>query len=117
QLNPPYILKTIVAQYNEFRTERLKSLGLVLEAERNLRRIIGLPIEDGTRIIPITPPSLAPYMPNWVAAREDALALRPELVLARQNLKNAQYNLAIQKNFLKADVRFIGQYQPDGFGN
>jgi outer membrane protein TolC len=116
QLNPPYILETIRAQYEEFRGERLKALGLVLEAERNLRRLIGLPIEDGTRIIPITPPSMAPYQPNWYAAREDALALRPELILARQNLKNAQYNLMIQKNFLKPELRFIAQYQPIGFG-
>lgn len=117
QLNPPYILETIKAQYHEFRTERVKALGLVLEAERNLRRIIGLKIEDGTRLVPITPPSLAPYTPNWAAAREDALALRPELILARQNLKNAQYNLRIQENFLKPDLRLIAQYQPDGFGN
>jgi len=116
QLNPPYILETIRAQYEEFRGERLKALGVVLEAERNLRRLIGLPIEDGTRIIPITPPSMAPYRPNWYAAREDALALRPELVLARQNLKTAQYNLMIQKNFLKPELRFVGQYQPIGFG-
>jgi len=114
---PPYLLKTIEAQYQEFRGERLKALGQVLEAERNLRRIIGLPIEDGQRLIPITPPSLAPFWPNWYAAREDALALRPELILARQNLKNAQYNLMIQKNFLKPDLRVIGQYQPVGFGN
>jgi outer membrane protein TolC len=106
----------ILAQYEEFRGERLKALGLVLEAERNLRGLVGLPVEDGMRIIPVTAPTLAPYVPNWQAALDDAIALRPELVLARQNLKNAQISLTIQNNFLKPDLRFVGQYSPTGYG-
>jgi outer membrane protein TolC len=106
----------VQAQYEEFRNERLKALGQVLDAERNLRGILGLPVEDDTRIVPVTPPTLAPYQPNWEAALEDALALRPELVLARGNLRNAQFNLEVAKNFLKPDLRFVGTYTPVGFG-
>ena len=104
------------AQYEEFRGERLKALGQVLEAERNLRGLIGLPPEDGMRIVPVTAPTLAPYVPNWRAALDDAIGLRPELILARQNLKNAQISLLIQNNFLKPDLRFVGQYSPTGYG-
>jgi outer membrane protein TolC len=109
-------LASIRAQYEEFRGNRMQALGQVIEAERNLRGIIGLPVEDGTRLVPITAPTLAPYIPNWQAALDDALALRPELVLARQNLRTAQYSMVIQKNFLKPDFRFIANYQPTGFG-
>jgi outer membrane protein TolC len=106
----------IRAQYEEFRGERLKALGAVLEAERNLRGIMGLPIEDGRQLIPITAPTLAPFQPNWDAAVKDALALRPELVIARENLRLSQLNLITQKNFLKPDLRFAAQYSPVGFG-
>ncbi|MCI0640602.1 MAG: TolC family protein [Gemmataceae bacterium] len=106
----------IRAQYEEFRGERTAAMGAVLEAERNLRGILGLPVEDGTRLVPITPPTLAPYRPNWDASLSDALNLKPELVLARQNLRATQYNLITAKNFLKPDLRFFAQYSPVGFG-
>lgn len=104
------------ALYEEFRGERLKALGQVLEAERNLRGILGLASEDGTRIVPVTAPTIAPYQPNWQAAVDDAIALRPELVMARENLRNLQFNLMIAKNFLKPDLRAVAFYQPVGFG-
>ena len=65
----------------------------VLQAERNLRGILGLPIEDGCRLVPITPPTMAPFRPDWCTSLQDALTLRPELVLARDNLRQAQLNL------------------------
>jgi outer membrane protein TolC len=105
------------AQFREFQAERRRALGDVLERERNLRGLIGLPIEDGTRLVPATPPTLAPYQPNWEAALQDAMALKPELVLARENLRAAQFNVITQKNFLKPDVRFFAHYTPLGFGS
>jgi outer membrane protein TolC len=106
----------VLAQYEEFRGERLKSLGAVIEAERNLRGILGLPVEDGTRIVPLTAPNLAPYQPDWDCALKDALSLRPELVLVRENVRYQQYQLAVQKNLLKPDLRAFANYIPTGFG-
>ncbi len=106
----------ILAKYHELRGDRIAALGAVLDAERNLRGIMGLRVEDGTRLVPITPPTQAYYQPNWSAAIKDALSLRPELVLARENVRLAQLNLINQKNFLKPDLRFIAQYSPVGFG-
>jgi outer membrane protein TolC len=112
----PAVYHPIRAQYEEFRGERVSALGAVLEAERNLRGLMGLPMEDGRRLVPVTAPTLAPYQPNWDAAIQDALFQRPELSLARDNLRLAQYNLQVAKNFLKPDLRFTGYYQPIGFG-
>lgn len=95
----------------------MAALGNVLEAERNLRGILGLPREDGTRLVPIDPPTLAPYQPNWESAVEMALMQKPELALARENLRANQYTLVSQKNFLKPDLRFIARYSPVGFGS
>jgi len=103
-------------QYEEFRGERMAALGEVLERERNLRGIMGLPVEDGTRLVPVTTPTLSPFQPNWEAALTDALNKRPELVIARDNVRLQQFNLITQKNFLKPDLRFVGLYSPIGIG-
>ena len=110
------ILAQIRGQYEEFRGERTNSLGNVLEAERNLRGILGLAAEDGTRLVPVTPPTLSSYQPNWDAALSDAMIHRPELVLARQNLRFHEMALTREKNSLKPDLRLVAQYQPVGFG-
>lgn len=106
----------VLGQYEEFRGQRIAALGEVLDKERNLRRLIGLPIEDGARIVPITPPTLAPFLPDWGTARQEALQRRPELAIARDNVRALQYNLIVAKNFLMPDLRFFAQYAPIGFG-
>ena len=66
-------------QYHFFRTQRLEALGRgeggragVLEAERHLRYVIGLPAEDGTRLVPRDEPSLTSFVPDWDAAWQEA---------------------------------------------
>jgi outer membrane protein TolC len=103
-------------QYEDFRTQRATALGLVLDNERNLRGILGLPVEDGCRLVPITPPTMAHFQPEWCVSLQDTLNLRPELLLARDNLRLAQYNLEVAENFMKPDIRFAANYQPIGFG-
>src|SRR5262249_15594380 len=74
-------------QYELSRGQRITALGQVLEAERQLRGLMGLPIEDGTRLVPSDTPTLAPYRPDWDTALCEAFNLRPELIEARQDLK------------------------------
>jgi outer membrane protein TolC len=94
-------------QYEIFRGQRLTALGQVLERERQLRGLLGLPIEDGSRLVPTDSPMLAPYHPDWHEALNDALARRPELTLARQDLKFRQLDLINQRNTLLPDLRFV----------
>jgi outer membrane protein TolC len=103
-------------QYESFRTQRLEALGLVLENEHQLRALLGLPAEDTTRLVPLDAPTLAPYRPDWSAALNDALMLRPELVLAREDLKLRQLDLINQKNLLMPDLRFTSTYDINGVG-
>src|SRR5262249_12079038 len=46
-----------------------------------------------------------------------ALTLRPELVLAREDLKIKQFNLLAQQNFLLPDLRFTSSYAITGLGS
>jgi outer membrane protein TolC len=103
-------------QYESFRAQRIQALGQVLENERSLRHLVGLPVADGTRLVPVDSPTLAPYQPDWATAINEALALRPEMVLARNDLKFRQLDLINQKNLLLPDLRFTSTYNINGIG-
>jgi len=112
----PYKFWQTKGQFEEFRGNRVQALQEVLNAELQLRGIIGLPVEDGTRLVPITPPSLIQMKPDWETCLQDALNLRPELVLARENVRYHQYQLTIQKNNLRPDLRASAKWEPWGEG-
>jgi outer membrane protein TolC len=103
-------------QYELFRAQRLQALGTVIDNERNLRTLVGLPIEDGTRLVPVDTPTLAPYQPDWSTSINEALALRPELVIARQDVKFRQLDLRNVEDALKPDLRFTSTYNINSIG-
>jgi len=103
-------------QYELFRGQRLTSLGQVLESERQLRALLNLPGEDGTRLVPIDSPTLTAYDPDWDTAVHEALTLRPELIQARNDLKRSQLELILVKNSLLPDLRFTSTYGINSIG-
>jgi outer membrane protein TolC len=104
-------------QYESFRINRLTALDTVLENERALRVFLGMKMEDGERLVPADAPTMAPYLPNWQAAFEDALSLRPELVMAREDIKAKQLALVAVKTLLQPDLRLSATYALAGLGS
>jgi outer membrane protein TolC len=104
-------------QYELFRSQRLTAVDQVLENERQLRRLIGLRVEDGYRLVPSDAPTLAPYQPDWNTAFQEAMTLRPELFIARQDVKAAQLQLMVAKNQLLPDLRFTSTYDTNSIGS
>lgn len=104
-------------QYELFRSQRLTALGQVLDRERTLRAFLGLPVEDGCRLVPADAPTLTPYKPDWCVALNEALSLRPELVEDRQQLKLSQLQIIEIKNRLLPDLRFRSTYNINSIGS
>jgi outer membrane protein TolC len=118
-------------QYEQFRANRLAAIAAtgadnigatisgagVLERERELRALLNLPLDDGTRLVPSDAPTLAPFRPDWQTAAQEALANRPELYLARQEVKVAQMNIILAKNQLLPDLRFTATYDWNAVGS
>lgn len=104
------------AQFERFRRMVIDARGTVLESERQLRGLLGLRSDDGTRLVPIDEPNLAPYKPDFQEAANDAMANRPEILQCRQDLKFQQLNLLLQKNLRRPDLRFVSQYSIQGLG-
>jgi outer membrane protein TolC len=114
--DPPQNLDQAEAQFERFRGQVLEARGLVLDAERQLRGLLNLRSDDGTRIVPIDSPNLAPYLPDFNEAANEAMANLPELLIARQDLKTQQLNLILQKNLRRPDLRVFGTYNIAGLG-
>jgi outer membrane protein TolC len=104
-------------QYEQFRSQRLSALGQVLENERALRELIGLPVEDCTRLIPIDEPVLTPYAPDWCTALNECMALRPPLVVQREELKAKLFDVMLRKNNILPDLRAFATYGLNGIGS
>lgn len=103
-------------QYELFRANRLQAVGRVLESERTLRQLLGMPVDDGYQLIPTDAPTVDAYRAEWKSALYDALTSRPELELARMDIKAKELELARQGNFLRPDVRFQATYTGVGLG-
>ena len=104
------------AQYERFRTLVVTARDRVLESERNLRGLLGLRSDDGTRLVPTDEPNLAPLRPDWNGSFQEMIANRPELTIIRQELKVKQLDLLNQKNQRRPDLRFQSSYDIAGLG-
>jgi len=113
---PPQSEYQARAQFERFRGDVIEARGQVLEAERQLRGLLGLRSDDGYRLVPIDKPNEAPYVPDFYEAANEALAHRPELLQLRQDVKAQQLNLLLQKNLRRPDLRVFGQYDIAGLG-
>ena len=115
-IDPPQQLDQSRAQLELFRGQVLTARGQVLAAERNLRRFIGLRSDDGTRLVPADEPNLAPFIPDFYEAAQEAMTYRPELMLARQEVKVQQLQLELARNLRRPDLRSFAQYDVAGLG-
>ncbi len=104
-------------QYELFRGQRLEALDKVLENERQVRALLGMPAEDSTRLVPSDAPTLSRFEPDWDSALDETLTLRPELFIARQEVKTKQMDLILAKNTLMPDLRFLSTYDSNSIGS
>lgn len=118
-------LMTVEAQYRSFQVQLVTALGRgqssvnpgVLEAERQLRYMIGLPMEDGDRLIPADVPTDAPFQPDANASLNDALAMRPDLRQIRLEVQRGQMEVLRANNLALPDIRGFANYDLQGLGN
>ena len=114
--DPPQQLDQAQAQLDLFGAQVLTARGQVLENERQLRGFMGLRSDDGQRLVPMDEPNLAPYMPDFYEAANEAMAYKPELMVLRQEVKISQLQLRVTRNNRQPDLRFVANYDVAGLG-
>ncbi len=85
-------------------------------AERRLRLILGMAINDGKLIRPSDEPAQAPILYDWVSSSHEAISRREEIRRQRWVIKQRELELLANRNFLKPQLDVVGRYRFRGFG-
>ncbi len=90
--------------------------GGVHVAERQLRRLIGLPPSDGRLLRPADEPLSALVHFDWSQVTQESMVRRAELRRQRFETRRAELEWIASKNYLLPRVDAIGRYRWRGFG-
>ncbi len=93
------------------------SLADVMSSEHRLRRLLGMPLNDGDFLTPVDKPSEAKLIPEWESSLLEALANRPELRRQKWEIRSLELQLAAAKNLSRPRLDFVSQYRVNGFGD
>ncbi|MCA9138581.1 MAG: TolC family protein [Planctomycetales bacterium] len=89
-------------------------VGGIQSAERRLRLILGLDINDGTLLRPSDEPSSAKIDFDWESISAEAIMLRSELQQQRLKISQREMELLAAKNFLMPSLDFVTIYRLRG---
>ncbi len=89
----------------------------VYGAERELRRLMGLPTADGRLIRPATEPTLAEVIFDWESAQQSAMARRVELRRQKWLVRQRELELCAAKNLALWQVDLVANYGARGTGD
>ncbi len=93
-----------------------KGNGGVLRAERRLRYMIGLPINDCCLLRPCDEPLAAPVCFDWDNSLLESVEQRPELRRQKWVVKQKELELVAAKKLLLPELDAVGLYRWRGFG-
>ena len=101
----------------ETKTQTELTLNAIYKAESELRRLLGLPMNDGTVLRPIDEPSLAEFVPDWQSCLSAALSNRVELRRQKWQVKSLQLQLDAARGLVRPRLDAIASYDVNGFGD
>lgn len=94
-----------------------RATGGVMTAERKLRLIMGLPINDGKLLRPDDEPIDTKVMFDWDSSLCEALQRRAELRRQKWIIKRREQEYVASANFLLPQLDMVGLYRWRGFGH
>lgn len=104
-------------RYFETRSQVQFALNEIYTTEAELRRLMGLPPNDGRVIRPVEEPATAKYVPDWHACLADALMFRTELRRQKWSVKSLELQLVAAQNLTRPRLDVVSNYQVNGFGD
>lgn len=93
------------------------SLNQLYRAESELRRLAGMPMNDGTVLRPAEEPILAEIIPDWSASLTEALTNRVELRRQKWQIKSTMLQLNAAKSLVRPRLDIIAGYDINGAGD
>ncbi len=103
--------------YYEITSRAKSALGSLYQAELRLRRLMGLPVNDGRIMRPSEDPITAEYGTQWHVALTEALTMRPELRKQKWNIKSLELQYEASQSLIRPRLDFVARYEVNGFGD
>ncbi len=85
--------------------------------EAQLRRLLGLPVNDGRIIRPVDSPMTVEFFPDWQQSLTNALVKRPEVRKQKWSIQSLELQLTAAENLLLPRLDFVSSYRLNGFGD
>ena len=105
------------ANYYERCVLTTDALTVLYQREAQLRRLIGLSVNDGQLIRPAEPLRSGENMPDWQHTLAEALTHRVELRRQKTAIENLTIQLRAARSLANPQVDFISSYNINGFGD
>lgn len=90
--------------------------GLYL-SETELRRMTGLPMNDGMYLVPSDEPVKAEFVPEWRSSIKEALIHRTELRRQKWRVKSLQLQLQAARSLVRPRFDLVAGYDVNGLGD
>ncbi len=94
-----------------------QSLSAIFRAESELRRLMGMPVNDGCVFRPSDDPSIAEYIPDWESSLRQGLTHRTELRAQKFRIKSLQLQLQAARSLVRPTVNAVGSYDINALGD
>ncbi len=104
-------------RYFQTRAQAEAALSQVYTDELELRRILGLPVNDGRIIRPADEPVAAKFVPDWYICLTEALTRRVELRKQKWQIKSLDLQLKAAKSLVNPRLDFVSGYRVNAFGD
>lgn len=93
------------------------TLNQLYRRESDLRRTLGLPMNDGTVLRPSMEPTKVELKPDWESCLINGLTKRPELRRQKWQIKSLQLQLNAARSLVRPQLDVVGNYGVNGFGD
>lgn len=93
------------------------SLADVVQREQRLRRLLDLPLSDGTFLYPSDSPSEATLYPHWESSLQEALVNRVELRRQKWEIKSLELQLKAARSLTRPRLDMVTQYRINALGD
>lgn len=103
--------------YLEARARSESARADLYRKELELRRLTGLPVNDGTVLRTCDEPTTTEFIPDWYTALCHALTSRSELRQQKWEIKSLELQLKAAKNYARPSLDFVSRYRVNGFGD
>ena len=97
-----------------FRASLITSRAGLLDTEAALKNVMGMPPNDGVRLIPVTPPTRNELGFDWQQITSTAVVSRPDLIELKLILDADEQQIVFSKNQARASLDATGRYTWNG---